>query len=122
MVYTTYLDRLSELPNDSLKIVIMRYQPKVNLFEFENVKFVKCLSPSDILLTEYKTNKITFKEFSEKFKNELKNNLESTRMLSRIKNCKRDVYLICCEKSPLECHRSIIADILKNQGCNCKEF
>lgn len=122
MVYTTYIDKIKKLPTNSLKLIVMRYRPNINLFEVENVKFLPSLSPSSELLFSYKNNEITFKEFSLKFRKQIENDLKALKLLEKIKHTKCDVFLICCEKSQFECHRSILSNILNEMGCECKEF
>lgn len=74
------------------------------------------LSPSFELINEFKSNKITWKQFSIRFKEEM-NNEECINEMKRIKKIskERDFYLVCsCFNKKNECHRFILLEIINN--------
>lgn len=74
------------------------------------------LSPSRKLLEEYKKG-MSWDEYTIRFKQEMDND-RCKQELQRIKKLSedKDVYLICYEKPPKNCHRYLIMDMIKNIG------
>jgi len=90
---------------------------------WNNVKGIKIrvarpsiLGPSKELLKDYKENRIDWKEYEKRFREEILNNPKAIEKLKEIKELskKNDVYLVCYEKNP-PCHRFILLDILKSK-------
>ncbi|MGL5506667.1 MAG: DUF488 domain-containing protein [Paraclostridium sp.] len=102
----------------------MRWEPKYLDRSKYNLEHMPNLAPTDLLLARLKDNSISFQEFSEKFKEEM-NEFEFQQELDKIRcmlDNKEDVALICCEKEPLECHRTILKLQLTKEGYDCKEW
>ncbi len=100
MLKESYLANLKNLPKDVMKIHV--YRPNI-------------LAPSKKLLWDYKQHKIDWDEFERRFRKEILHNNKAMSELGLISSVseKRDVYLICYEKS-YPCHRFILMDIIKN--------
>lgn len=111
MLYTTYISRIKDIPDDARKIIIMRYMPKSLKDPKYSLEWMPELAPNDILLGNYKRGSIKFPTFIEEFKQYL--NYDQVANIA-IKNIKEDVlngidvYLICCEKNHYECHRRFV--------------
>ncbi len=72
------------------------------------------LSPSSELLMDYKTKKINWTQYVERFKEEM-NNADCKLMMKRIKQKSKevDVYLVCvCWNSEKKCHRFLLMDMI----------
>lgn len=99
MLKESYLAVMKNLPNDSVKIVVTRRAGSV-------------LSPSWDLLDDYKSGKINWDGYVERFKQEMNNDIciaamRKIKWLSKDK----DVYLICYEKR-YPCHRFLLIDMI----------
>ena len=113
MVYTTYLDKLDKIPNEDIKLIIMRLPPNIDILKYDNIYFIQNLSPSKDILFNFK-NDNNWELFKNNFINQLNNSNIINKLIYKInKNLDKNIFLICCEKSPYRCHRSIISDILK---------
>ncbi|MHA1585006.1 MAG: DUF488 family protein, N3 subclade [Promethearchaeota archaeon] len=79
-------------------------------FPFELAKKSSVLSPSPLLLREYQQNKIDFGMFALKFEAEIFKSWKAVKRLKFLKDLSRttQIFLVCCEKSPKFCHRSIL--------------
>jgi uncharacterized protein YeaO (DUF488 family) len=78
-----------------------------------------CLAPSWDLLNEWKSGKITWEEFEQKFRGQINKDLDAIRFLRKLlllsKKVKEDIYLVCyCKGFP--CHTYILLDILEKMG------
>lgn len=126
MLYTTYSHYtvLDKLPDDMRKILIMRWEPRFLDRSKYNLEHMPNLAPSDLLLARYKDKSISFNEFTSMFKQEML----TASFQSALDDIRtdldegKDVAIICCEKDPLVCHRNIIANVLSEEGYECKEW
>lgn len=124
MIYTTYLSKIKDIPDNAIKILIMKFKPKwIN--NYKDIIWFKSLAPR--LFDEYKFNSDISKEklFNDYY-DYLKNDdvpCESIlKIINLIENGK-DVCFICCEKDPNECHRKILAEyISKKTNIEWKEL
>jgi len=124
MLYTTYLYKLKTLSRDTIKLLIMRFQPKININNYNNLYSAKSLSPSQDLLLQYKKDN-DWKNYTNNFINEMKNRKDMIASLIKIKNyliANNDLILICYEKDYLHCHRYLIAQYLQQFNINWKEI
>jgi len=96
-----YLAKLKTYPQDEIKIVVTRTAKSV-------------LSPSWNLINDYKTGRINWEEYTERFIQAMNNPTCQTE-LQRIKELARDrtVRLICYEKQ-YPCHRFILLKLLED--------
>lgn len=125
MLYTTYLSKLKNIPENALKLIITRFPPKyLNLNEYPNTYIVKQLAPSIQLLTQYKKNN-DWNWYVKEFQLEMQTRKDMIKAINRLKEIlddEEDVYLICYEKDYTKCHRNLIARKLQQEGYNCKEL
>ena len=122
MVYTTYLDKLDKIPNEDIKLIIMRLPPNIDILKYDNIYFIQNLSPSKDILFNFK-NDNNWELFKNNFINQLNNSNIINKLIYKInKNSDKNIFLICCEKSPYRCHRSIISDILNSNNIKCEEW
>lgn len=122
ILYTSYISKLKKIPDDIVKICVMRY-PSINCNKY-NLKHFISLSPKDGILKKYKNDK-NFTNFKENFIKQILNDeeaLKSLRIIAELsKHC--NICLICCEKDFKFCHRSILSSIIyKLVGVECREF
>lgn len=99
MLKESYLAKMGNLPENSVKIVVTRTAEHV-------------LSPSKGLLWEYKKGRITWEHYIERFRQEMNNDVCIAAM-RKIKWMAKtqDVYLICFEKT-YPCHRFLLIDMI----------
>ena len=104
--------------------VLQQYQKKyphayfeiVMRFPFDKTKQPSVIAPSKYLLGKFKTHKMTFPQFSHDFEAEIfmcKNSVNKLKILQDIAT-RKTVFLVCCEKSPVECHRSLLKQYIEN--------
>lgn len=100
MLKESYLANIRNLPEDAEKIVVTRRAGHV-------------LSPSWELLNDYKNGRINWDQYVERFKQEMANDVCIVAM-RKIKWMAKEklVYLICYEKDPYRCHRSLLLDMI----------
>lgn len=99
MLKESYLANMKNLPANAVKIVVTRSAGHI-------------LSPSDMLLWDYKKGRINWDKYVERFKNEMNNDL-CIAVMRKIKwEAKaKDIYLICYEKT-YPCHRFLLIDMI----------
>jgi uncharacterized protein YeaO (DUF488 family) len=90
---------------DGIRICIMRRPNKNAIFDI----WMPVLSPSNKLLTDYKTNKINWSMMKKKFKKEIKKQYKFIKLLTEIA-LKNNVTILCWEKRPDKCHRILVAE------------
>ena len=116
-----------DIPEGKKKLIVMRFVPKgidISNPEETLIFISKHLAPSRELLARYKKSK-DWDSFKKSFINEANNNLTAKLHLDIIKDRlskDEDVYIICCEKDNLHCRRSIIGEILQEEGFEWREF
>lgn len=116
MLYTSYISNIRNLPEGEY-ILITRWAPKsLDLNKFENAKWQPLLSPSDILLAQYKNGNMRKQEMLSQYKEYLCNDISAQLAIKEIaENAKeQDVFLICYEKEAFDCHRSILAQYISD--------
>ena len=99
MLKESYLAVMKNLPNDAVKVVVTRTAGHA-------------LSPSKGLLWDYKKGRINWGQYTERFRQEMNNDIciaEMRKIKWMAKN--KDVYLICYEKSG-NCHRFLLMDMI----------
>ena len=101
MLKESYLAVIKNLPKDAVKIVVTRTAGSI-------------LSPSWDLLDDYKSGKINWDGYTERFKREMNND----RCIAEMRKIKwmskdRDIYLICFEKR-YPCHRFLLIDMINS--------
>ena len=74
------------------------------------------LAPSKELLEDWKNNKIDWEEYNERYLKEILNDPEKISKVKELAKRFRDgdkIRLICYEKDPSHCHRSILQRLIK---------
>lgn len=108
MLYTSYLAKLNEIPDDAIKILITQWKGKIDTDKY-NLIWKPELSPDSLHL--WKNGSMTKAEMFEKFKEQLERKPSSDVVNEIIKYLEedKDVYLICYCKELCECHRRLVA-------------
>lgn len=121
-LYTTYLSKMKELPEGIVKAIIMR-MPPMSIQNIPNTIHVPELSPKIEVLKAYKANN-DFEVFREKFNEQMYTDEETMKYLNMLMEALdyNEVAIICCEKDPNVCHRSLIANYLTSLGYKCEEL
>jgi len=128
-IKTASIREIDKLSKSSYKILIMRRWPHwIKGFKKKIDEWCKVLSPSEELLIRYlkelkrsKDSRLAWNitRYDIHFRREILRNGEALAELRRIKkiskerNGKRVVYLICHEPTDAYCHRRIVAELLK---------
>lgn len=108
MLKESYLANMKNLPEDAVKILVTRTTGHV-------------LSPSWRLLSDYKHGKISWDEYTKRFRQEM-NNDECIAAMRKIKwmSKEKDIFLLCYEKS-YPCHRFLLIDMINKLDENIEE-
>lgn len=97
--------------------VLEEYKAKFFEAHFEVITRTakSCLSPSWYLLDYAKENGISFKEYERLFIKEISENPEAKKRINELREIAKDkvVFLVCFEKNPSVCHRSIVKKIIE---------
>jgi len=128
-IKTASIREIDKLSKSSYKILIMRRWPHwIKRLNKKINEWCKLLSPSEELLSRYSKELKRSKDprlawnivrYDIHFRREILRNSEALAELRRIKkiskerNGKRIVYLICHEPTDAYCHRRIVAELLK---------
>ena len=118
MVYTTHKKNLAKLPENSIKLIVMRVPSGINFISNTNIYWKPELSPNKDLMYKFKfEKKISFDDFEKEFKKQISKNDKSNKLLKKIANAsnKQDIFLICTEIDRTMCHRSILGEILNEK-------
>ena len=125
MLYTTYLGRIKKIPEGVKKLLIVRIPPKkLNLEKNTDIKHVPELSPTKMLLMQYKADD-DWNYFARKFKREMENRDDMRKALKELEKdlvTGEDVCLICFERDYKYCHRYLIAQRMIDKGYEWKEI
>lgn len=102
--------------DDGVRVLITRYYPRgVKKGHFDI--WFRSLSPSPSLLKQYKNGSESWEEFESDFVSEIRDSMESNKQLEDISNLskKKNVTLLCYEKSGHNCHRYLVKDLINRQ-------
>lgn len=121
-LYTTYLSKMNKIPEGVMTAVIMR-MPPMSILKMTDVVHSPDLSPNIEVLRAYKVNK-DWDVFVEKFNEQMCNDEETIRAICLLMESLEynPVAIVCCEKDPNECHRSLIATYLNSLGFESEEI
>ena len=101
---------------DGTRILITRFYPRgVKKTKFD--LWIRGASPEKDLLKKYRSGKISWVQFSKKFKEQLYNLEESKNAMKQISETakRKNVTLLCYEKEGENCHRIIVKSVLDKQ-------
>jgi len=94
---------------DGFRVLITRYYPRgVKKSNFD--QWIRGLSPNPELLKFYKSGEIDWKEFENKFRNQMDSNHQCKEMIQTLAHLAtiENVTLLCYEKNGNPCHRYMI--------------
>ena len=114
-IYTTYLYKLKNIPEDATKLFVARdLKPHI----LDSLNKYNCIhtpqvAPSRELRDKYKQGEIDYEDFLKKYAKE-QQNLDKQEVLDFINliNPDKDLYLVCYEKDVNTCHRKMLALVL----------
>jgi uncharacterized protein YeaO (DUF488 family) len=94
-----YIGKWNEYPEDEVKIRVAR--PSL-------------LSPSKELLDRYKKDNLSWDEYRQQFILQVTGDSQAVEQLHKIQeqSQKENIRLICYEKNPEHCHRSILLELI----------
>ena len=111
-----YFAKIKDYPEDELKLCVASSYP----FFVKSDKMIHypSLAPSLRLLREYKASDITWEQYTDRFKDEMKRQGVSWQNLVQLKEISTEgnaIRLLCWEKAEdKRCHRFLLLDILSS--------
>lgn len=117
-IYTTYFARVRQLPSSIVPVAICLYPP-----DWWQGQTCRQLAPVQMIFQQYKASH-DFEDFAQRY---ICTTLRSTTFpysQNYLERCSegKDVALVCYEKNPFECHRSIVAEWFKYNGVEVEEW
>ncbi len=95
--------------SDGERILVMRIWPRgVSREKMRIDKWMKDLGTEKDLIKKWKSGKVSWKEFASDYRKSLKGKEKLLQELAE-KSKKGDVTLLCTDKDPARCHRSLLA-------------
>ena len=118
MIFTTYFANLRHVPEDIVPVSISLYPPR----GFRGISY-RVLAPSKSILFEYKRTG-DWDEYVRRFNNEILKPLDPSTVVNDLMHLTgyRPFALVCYEKDPGRCHRSLVAAWLRQFGHYVQEF
>ena len=113
MIFTSYFGNVKKLKQAGIvPVSIARYNPKW----FNGLRIIELAPKSNML-------RMSNEEYDPKYRAILRG-LNPKKIVEKIEilGNGKPVALLCYEKDPLECHRSMVADWLKNAGYDSDEW
>ena len=112
-LYTTYIARISKIPAEIKKYLIIRHlPPNFNPDKHKNTVWLPDFAPSAKLLRDYHHGIIMWDEFKDKLCQQFDNDHRVItifqEILKEVKEGKKVAY-VCYEKDHTKCHRSLAA-------------
>jgi len=104
-------------PEDGVRVLVTRYYPRgVKKDRFD--EWLRPLSPSRELLSDYRSGKKSWGRFKESFLSEMRANPDSVEAIRRLAALSQDedVTLLCYERAGLPCHRLLVRDVIAAPG------
>lgn len=124
VMYTSYIAKLKDIPEDYTKLIITRYvPPSFNMDKIPNCHRLEELAPSKNLLARYKSDG-DWDSFKGHYWFEIMGDIDASDMFRALidQAKKQTIVLVCYEKDNLHCHRNILAEMLAEQGIKIQEF
>ena len=117
-IYTTYFAKLKKLPGSIVPVAICLYPPPGWLG-----LSCKQLAPRNDVFREYKVNS-DFNTFTDQYITTTLESLRFSDVFTYLNQCSqgKDIALVCFEKNPHECHRSIVAAWFEYNGHIVEEW
>lgn len=125
MLYTTYFNKINQLPDDTIKLIITRFPPKwFDIKKYKNTYLCKALAPSKEILLKYKQDN-NWQEYESAFLRQMLKDETTRNALAKLKNGLKNgnnYALICYERNYIRCHRYLIAQRLVSEDIEWKEI
>lgn len=110
-----YFAKFKDYPKDEVKLCVSRTYPR--FVKPSKMTHFASLAPSKELLKGYMAGEVTWEQYTDRFKDEMRRQTTSQHNLTWLKRRERagdSIRLLCYEKPPKHCHRFILLDILKS--------
>jgi len=115
-----YFAKINDYPEDELKLCVARSYP----FFVKKGRMIHypTLAPSEELLKEYKAGEVTWEQYVETFKDEMRrySSRQSREGVKQRDKMGDVIRVLCYEKPPKHCHRFILLDILDSMETDDK--
>lgn len=109
-----YFAQINDYPEDEVKLCVSRTYPSF-VFKGRMIHF-HSFAPSQELLDGYKAGEVTWEQYTDRFKDEMRRQTPSRKNLEWLKRREREgdaIRLMCYEKAEdRKCHRFILLDLL----------
>lgn len=117
MIKTSYISNIKNIEKDFDEIIfITRYLPESIKLDNKHI-WLKNLSPNQRVLKMFKDNLITFEELADTYLKELKlYSLNTIKQIIQNSRNGKKICLCCFEKDREQCHRKILAEVIKYIG------
>lgn len=117
MIRTSYISNVKNIEKDFDEIIfITRYLPETIKLNSKYM-WLKNLSPNQRVLKMYKDKLITFEELADTYLKELKlYSLNTIKEIIKKSRNGKNICLCCFEKDRENCHRKILAEVIKYIG------
>ena len=100
-------------PSDGERILVMRIWPRgISKERAKLDAWMKDLGTERELIKKWKSGKVTWPEFEREYRQSLKGKEEVLKDLAA-RSRKGDITLLCTDKDPARCHRTILADAIR---------
>jgi len=102
--------------SDGTRVLVTRFYPRgVKRTHFD--LWIHDLSPEAALLKEYRSNNLGWREFSRRYKSQMRSSPDSKRAIQslvEILEMGRNVTLLCYEREGEKCHRYLLKSIIES--------
>ena len=120
-ISTSYFAKMRKFPENAIAISIALFPPKGM-----NIVSIPELYPTKEILQKYKSDN-DCNAYTEAYNKIVLNNLNPTLIINKIKNIaeangKNEAIRVCYEKSSDFCHRHLVSEWFRNNGCPCEEW
>jgi uncharacterized protein YeaO (DUF488 family) len=100
-------------PSDGQRILVMRLWPRgISKQKAKIDAWMKDLGTERDLIRKWKSGKVSWREFEKEYRKSLKGKEKILKDLAT-RSLKEDITLLCTDKDPARCHRTILADEIR---------
>lgn len=113
-IYTSYFARARQLPEGIVPVSISLWPPR----DYSGAR-TQLLAPSQDILKEYKAEP-DWQRYVDRFNGEILAKRDPAGIIAALGRISggKDVCLLCFERDPSQCHRSLVAGWLKANGAD----
>jgi uncharacterized protein YeaO (DUF488 family) len=117
MIYTGYFAKTKSYVDKGLIPISIALKTPFDVFK------LKEFAPTWDILKEYKDTK-DVERYIERYNSEILGKLDITAIINKINTVAsgKDVILMCYEKPGSFCHRHLVAEWLRENGFDCREY